>query len=799
MKIINSWSITSDYEGRGQKGDVVLIYRDSDGKRKVSFEKFQWYFFVDKTDDNEKIISKLLKGKFINGYSKGNGYFKIDVDKKEYKDKKVFEVVKWFHDKGIKTYEADVGPSKRMLLDKRYKIEDFENVNMMYLDIETDDSSGMIEYEEWRGKKSIKAKDQILSICLMDRTGKEYYFSDKEERKILLAFSDFLFEKGVDMLVGWNSKEFDLPYITKRMLKHELPTFYIKNILHEDMMRRVQYFYSKDPEARQNITSYSLESISQYFLKEGKTKFEGSYLKLWKDDPIKFKEYNIQDCRLLKKLEDKIGLIALTYHMSQMCGCTAQNWAMIKNLDNFILTEANNKGIHYPTNPTYLREDNEGEEETAPEEYLGAFVLTPVPGAYENVYDLDFKSLYPNIIRTFNISPETYCEESVSWTVATPGIEKDGVMRGKAYFRSTEGIIPRKIGLLLAEREKIREKQKGLDKESREWKDLNVKQLVVKELANSIYGVIGNQYFRGFNVNMAESITATGQYLIKHLTEIFNAKGRKVIYGDTDSLFVILAEGEDIEEVLKETNKYIKKHLEEEYRVRECTIQMALDKKFDKFFIEAKKKYIGDIRGKLNFVGMECVKRDCIPLAAKVQRDLIKKIFNKDSPEVISNWIMKHKANLIEAKIDIEEITIYKKITRNEYKPKKDSTKKYTAPIHVRIAYELKKESNGKKDFTSAGTILPYIITEGKGGLKGIHLGEYKGEFDKEYYWDNLIYPPLERMLKHVYKDHDWKQYYIGDLKRGIRKSAKAKTPPRSSKRKKKEEPPTTTQKEDAV
>lgn len=301
------------------------------------------------------------------------------------------------------------------------------------------------------------------------------------------------------------------------------------------------------------------------------------------------------------------------------------------------------------------------------------------------------------------------------------------------------------------EREKIRKNQKNHDKSSREWKDLNVKQLVVKELANSIYGVIGNPYFRGFNVNMAEAITATGQYLIKHLKEVFESKGRRVIYGDTDSIFTILAPGENIEDVLKETNAYLKGHLEENFRVRDCTIQIALDKKLDKFFIEAKKKYAGEIDGKLSITGLECIKRDNITIATRMQKDLIKKIFQGKDPETIEKWLQNEKKALDEGSIDLKDITIYKKIGRSTYK---------NIPIQVRIVQELKERTKGKKDYTAPGTIIPYVVTSSDGGINGIHTVEFKGDFDKKYYWDNLIYPPLERMLKHIYPDTDWKQYY---------------------------------------
>ncbi len=271
---------------------------------------------------------------------------------------------------------------------------------------------------------------------------------------------------------------------------------------------------------------------------------------------------------------------------------------------------------------------------------------------------------------------------------------------------------------------------------------------------------------------MAEAITATGQYLIKHLKEVFEAKGRKVIYGDTDSVFTILAPGEDIEDVIKETNKYLDKHLKEAFRVRDCTIQIALDKKLDKFFIEGKKRYAGEVKGKISITGMECVKRDNIVMATRMQRELIQKIFDKAVPEEIAVWLMKEKQYL-ETKVDPREITVYKKIGRTNYK---------LIPLAVKIVRELKERSKGKKDFTESGTIVPYVITNSaKTGMMGIHLSEFNGEFDKAYYWDKLIYAPMERMLKYAYREYDWKQFFSP---KPVKIKRESKSPKRPSKKK---------------
>ena len=551
------------------------------------------------------------------------------------------------------------------------------------------------------------------------------------------------------MLVGWNSKGFDIPYIMQRMEVHGVHSSYIRNILHEDLMTRVQYFYSKDPEARQKLKSYSLNSISKYFLNEEKIERAGKVYDLMVDDFETFKAYNIQDCQLVRKLEDKLGLIEQTYRMFQICQCTAQNWSPVKAIDNFLLSEGNKQKIHFPTNESFISRDD---DEEIP--YLGAFVLDPTPGFYSEVYDLDFKSLYPNIIRTFNISPDSRIGKINSIPlIETPGMEIEGVVRGKCYFDDTiQGIIPKKIKILLDERAEIRTKQKEFKKDSQEWRDLNVKQLVVKELANSIYGVIGNKYFRSFDIELAESITATGQYLIKYLKRTFEEKGRKVIYGDTDSVFVILKDKEKVEQVIKDTNEEIKHHLMKEFHVKDCSIELDLDKTFDKFLILSKKKYVGYADNKFKYVGMECVKRDSAQIANDYQIKILDEIFKGIPEEEMIILIQSMKKSVIEDTLPLEKIVVSKKLGKD--------ANLYTGKglIHVRVAKTLKKDSKEKEDLTKGGSIITFVYTNGN--EEGIHISEYAGSYDKIHYWNHIIYPLLERVLDVAFPDVKWVDYY---------------------------------------
>lgn len=753
---INSWAVTTT--GGAYPPGTILTITLEDGERKIGKIDYPWYFYVDK--GAEKDLEKIrLEGR-IDAFKTGNNYIRVYMPKRKFRDKLVQEVLLELENKGYKTYEGDVGPAKRFMLDYDVQITDFENINIWYFDIETDDSVGGIEYETKNGFTTVKAKDRVLSIAAVDKNGKEFFYSHEDEPTLLKMFNQALVDEKVDMLSGWNSKDFDMDYLKGRMRHNRIRHGYLNNILHEDMMKRVQYFYSKDPTARQSITSYSLNSIAEYFLGEQKVEHEGmKIIDMYNDNFELFKEYNLQDCRLLLQLENKLGLIALTYHMFQMCQVTAQNWSMVKTIDNFILSSANKKGIHYPTNRQYLVPDKDERVQ-----YLGAYVLDPPPGVYDNVYVFDFKSLYPNIIRTFNISPEIYSSKKKEG-IETPGTDSNGEIKGKAWYDKKPGIIPTKIGLLLEERAAIRKKQRDVEKGSSEWNLLNVKQLVVKELANSIYGVLGNQYFRSFSIDIAESITATGQYLIKYLKEYYEKRDIQVIYGDTDSVFLSLPPGTDIPKLIQSSNDDLAAHLKKDFGVNICTIELDLDKTFSRFIIESKKKYAGipgtDLPKRLGGIapkisGLEAIKRDNIKPATEFQRGILDRIlYNRGGLDSIRRYIKRYRNKLYNKPWSLDDISIYKRLGKHVdlYKAKKDSTKKYTAPLHVRIAKEL-----DDNELKKGGAIIQYIIT-GTGPLEGVHVSNFDDKWDRDYYWQTLIYPGAYRLLKTAYPEEDWDQF----------------------------------------
>jgi DNA polymerase elongation subunit (family B) len=284
-----------------------------------------------------------------------------------------------------------------------------------------------------------------------------------------------------------------------------------------------------------------------------------------------------------------------------------------------------------------------------------------------------------------------------------------------------------------------------MDPDSQEYKSTFANQWVTKDLANSFYGVLGNKYFREFNINMSEAITVTGQYLLTWVSNYIAKTGRVSVYGDTDSIFAQLKEGENVEDVLKEINSEMTKMLMKDFNVKKSTLELGFDCKFNQFIIESKKKYTGLVDGKLRSRGMELVKRDSIQLAVRSQKELLDLIFTGSNIEKIKEWIVQLKEHVLKGNVKVEDIVIRKRINKD---PKTYKSK----PLHVILA-----EAQGH----GSGNIVQYVITDGSKKLAGVPLEKFDGSFDRLYYFNSAVFPMLSRVLQVVYPDVNWDEYLV--------------------------------------
>lgn len=533
-------------------------------------------------------------------------------------------------------YEKDVDKLTRVLVDQYF--EDDEPAswqNLFFFDIE-------IEILGALTPQNIRAANaEVTSIALYDQTtdtrycyivdtesALEPYESEgkyvvpcRNEKHLLELFLDKWIELDPTIIVTWNGRYFDVPYLYFRMSKvlgkfqadrlspigkvrvtnsfswngegeaedlaNAQDIVDIGGINHLDyMLLFKKYVVKQEP-------SYKLGDIGEKYVKLGKIEYEGNLDRLFKEDPLKFIEYNIRDIDIIIELEKKLAFIELTTILCHLCHTTYESvyFSTAMN-DGAILTYLKRKGIASPNKPTTI---NPGLRAKNKDAYAGGYLKEPVPGLYEWIIDLDFTSLYPSIIRSLNIGLETFVGRILNddifddnWTLADLRamdpkefitIEKLDEYRNIVQsqipvFQVINFIIDNNIsigangGLFRNDRNSVvcdiledwmrkRSEYKGLmnaaykagDKEKGDF--YNRRQHAYKIKLNDVYGsyAINSWRYTDGNKMISASITLTGQRLtkesIKFVNKWVNDKlGTKdidhVVTSDTDSLFIVL-------------------------------------------------------------------------------------------------------------------------------------------------------------------------------------------------------------------------------------------------------------------
>ena len=280
-------------------------------------------------------------------------------------------------------------------------------------------------------------------------------------------------------------------------------------------------------------------------------------------------------------------------------------------------------------------------------------------------------------------------------------------------------------------------------------------------------------------VIMPKALTAENGAKAELIGEFFEEKEYRVLYQDTDSLFVSIEKDEDIPLILEHVNERLKEHLIPEFNLKEYTIELQYEKTFDPLILVDKKRYTGlmkDLDGKaINKIftrGLETIKKDTIEFTRKLLIELIEMILIQERPiQKIISWLLPIKRVVLEGEFTANQLKITKKLSRpiSEYKTKLP---------HVRLAEKLIKE--GKILETQSGKHvwgqkIEYIVLNYKRSFKTeksnpqeqmdeILASNYKGEFDRNYYWNVQVFGIFKRLLKTVYPEYDWEQYSIKSI-----------------------------------
>jgi DNA polymerase I len=643
------------------KGNEIYIFgRDKDKNPYVKIDKtFRPYFYYEDEKGKYKgIFGQNLKKKVCNNPA--------DMPKLR-KDKK--------------HHEADIIYTNRYLIDRIDSIEK-EPIRIWYIDIETSMKEGF--------PNPYEANNMILSICFYDNFLNEYFTLQGVEKTFITTFINKVIELNPDMLVAWNGDGFDFPYLISRINKIGLDanvlsrmneTFirddekvkYKTTLLKGRILFDLMYGYKKLIQG-QGRESWSLEYISQYELKEGKEKYEGTLDELYEKDLEKFLLYNKRDVELLKLLDEKLKIIEFFDNIRRYAICKFEDvFHNSRIVDSLILKFCNGKYI--------LPSKNEWQVE---ESYEGAFVYQPEKGLYKNIACADLNSLYPSIVIGLNLSPETFLKKKEDNCID---------IDGNFFYKKELGIIPEIVGKLIEERKKYKKERDRFNINSIEYKTFENLEQTIKVLTNSIYGVLGFPGFRLYKKEIATTITYMGRRIINHSIDYLNKNGHKVKYGDTDSVFFEVGDKnlEEINKIIGDLNESYNLFTRQ-FNITNHKFNIDCEKIFKTiFFTHAKKRYVGKLKyykGKetnnLLVVGFESKRSDSPQIIRDFQKEVFRLILEEKNKSEVEEYVNEFKKNMEKLK---EELGIPIGIN-------KDIRKYKNVPIHIRAVNNSNKYHN---------------------------------------------------------------------------------------------------------
>lgn len=661
------------------------------------------------------------------------------------------------HDAGIETFEADVRFALRYLIDRRIKggceIEGaadpgtgltlvFDNPELCPADVKVEPRVLAFDIETDPKAERLLAislyargLDEVLIVDGSNRPMPDHAIRCIDERAALSAFCERLHRFDPDVLTGWNIIDFDLSVLLRIAARLHHPLHLGRDAGAIRIRKAESYFGSGTASipgrlaldgidllrgAFVRMDDYSLEAVAREVLGEGKAvqgdvrDRAGEIVRNYRHDLAAFALYARTDARLAYQIVERLNLVPLAFARSRLTGMTPDRVAAsIASFDFLYLSELEQLGIVAPT-------VRSGDSRVHAAQH-GGHVLEPVTGLHRNVWVFDFKSLYPSIIRSFNIDPLSY--------VAQPPPGADLIETPGGAFEREPALLPRLLDELFPRREAA--KQAG---------DL-VAAHAIKILMNSFYGVLGTPACRFCNPALANSITGMGRELLLWSKRWFEAAGFQVLYGDTDSLFVHSGR-DDMDQARElgsrlagELNRDIARHISERWRVQ-SRLELEFEKLYLKLFLPrarhstrgASKRYVGLVRDRgadrVEFVGMEVVRRDWTQLAKQVQRELYQRLFGDQAVD-------RYLADIVQRVRhgELDDSLVYRKNLRKE-------ADDYTAttPPHVAAA---------RKSSRSPGRLVSYVMTTA--GPEP--LDNVQHPLDREHYVSKQIRPVAEPVL----------------------------------------------------
>lgn len=614
----------------------------------------------------------------------------------------------------IYQYISDKFPDETIEFDIQY-------TKLYILDIETTAEQGSIDPQA--------ANEEILLITIQDyKTGLVYtwgsrpflekvenhfYYECENERDLLQKFLKFWEEDYPDIITGWNILNFDIPYIINRIAKNfgdneakrlsiwkkiSSRTYTLNDKLEIEYelagITILDYLLLFKKFAFINVENNRLNTVAEEVLKESKLdhdEFE-SFKDFYTKDFNLFVRYNVQDCRLISRFEKKLCLIQLAFTLAYQAKVNLEDvYYQGRMWDGIIYNYLKRDNIVIPSKKNITEKLNK---------FKGAHVKDPQIGKFKYVCSLDLASLYPSLIRTYNISPETLINERNDYVSIDSIVSGNFRIKeehsnyticpnGSMYDKSKQGFLPKIMEKMFTERSVYKRKMlecqslNELNPSEKLEEDITMYknyQQALKICLNSAFGSLGNAYFRFYDIRNAEAITYSGQVVIKwiekklneYLNKVAGTKNVDMILAmDTDSCFLHF--NPIIDKIFKDKNHSEEKVINFLTEVCDGVLQKYIDKSFDELCIvtnayqnclhmkrekicssalwRKKKNYILNVwdnegvrysEPKIKISGIEAVKTSTPAFCRTAIKDAIKIIMNGEENELI-NYIQEVK------------------------------------------------------------------------------------------------------------------------------------------------------------
>jgi DNA polymerase elongation subunit (family B) len=783
--------LDADYIVEKEETKIRLWGKDEKGKNGVLFFKENPYFFVLPKEKDKAIseILEILKQKKIKIekivktkrkiLGKENDFLKI-VCQKPADTQNIREEIKGLEEKRkeggsiIDEFEYSINFYRKFLIDKRidgcsfvevqgeeiktnYNVDfamDCKSIQTLE-DISIPDFKILafdIETVEKEGEK------EIVMVSFFGKNLKKVLTSQKanyqnfvevleNEKKILERIVEIFQKENPDIILTYYGDSFDFQVLDERCQKNKvkliisrdkketkfsrrarISALRLNGIVHIDLFNFIQNILS--PNLQTEVLT--LDAVATEIL--GDKKIEMDYQELiesWRKrkNLEKLAEYCLKDSELTFKLGEV--LLPQIFEISRTVGQVLFDISRMtygQLVEWYLSRKAGEKGEIIPNQPKY-----EEIQERRKKTYVGGFVKEPALGIHEKIAVLDFRSLYPSLIVSFNISPETLnCQCCKGDGHKVPELNY-------WFCKKREGFVPSVLKEIIQKRADLKKKLKTIPKDSFEYKVLDNRQYALKIIANATYGYFGFPASKWYSKESAESCAAFGRYWIKETIKEAEKEGFSVIYADTDSLF--LKKTASIE---KEIDEFLKKINQKFPGILELELQGFYERGI---FIPrgtygtAKKRYaLIDKDGNLLIRGLETVRRDWCHLAKEVQRKVLEFVLKEKDVEGAKKYVKEVINKLRKREISLKDLVIYEELTKplEEYK--------LISP-HVMAAKKLKERGIE----VGEGQVIMFVIQEGQGLIS--HKAEplefaNLEKIDIDYYIGHQILPSAMRILQ---------------------------------------------------